>query len=256
VEKNRGAWMATFISAGTLGLAAGPAIFSLVSTNAGLDKTYWIAVPGILVSALLYFVLPEAPARPRSKSHIDWDALRAVRKPLVILFMAVFIRSVVQITFSQMLPLYLNHERGMPVTQANLLLSGYLAAGAIGGFLGGRLADRMGGKRVIQLSMIGCVPLLAVFFLTTGWVAQAALLAGGLVLLFTIPVNVVMAQDLVPSQTGTVSALMMGFAWGTAGLIFVPAVGWAGDIFSLHAVLFSLLVFPVLGFFLTRMLPE
>ena len=83
-----------------------------------------------------------------------------------------------------------------------------------------------------------------------------ALLAGGLILLFTIPVNVVMAQELVPSQTGTVSALMMGFAWGLAGLVFVPAAGWAGDVFSLHVVLFSLLVFPLIGLLPTRLLPD
>ena len=77
-----------------------------------------------------------------------------------------------------------------------------------------------------------------------------------LVLLFTIPVNVVMAQELVPGQTGTVSALMMGFAWGTAGLLFVPAVGQIGDVFSLHWVLFALLVFPLIGFWSTRLLPD
>ena len=66
----------------------------------------------------------------------------------------------------------------------------------------------------------------------------------------------VMAQELVPSQTGTVSALMMGFAWGAAGFLFVPAAGYAADLFSLHHVMAALLVFPVGGFFLARMLPE
>jgi FSR family fosmidomycin resistance protein-like MFS transporter len=256
VEKNRGTWMAIFISAGTAGLAAGPLVFSFVATRAGLERTYLAALPGLLATTLLFFVLPGVTPRARRNGHIDWDALRAARKPLVILFLAVFIRSIIQITYMQLLPLYLHLERGFPVTQANLLLSGYLVAGAIGGLAGGRLADRIGGRRVIQASMIGCVPPLALFFLASGWVAHVGLLAGGLVLLFTIPVNVVMAQELVPSQTGTVSALMMGFAWGLAGLVFVPAVGWAGDVFSLHSALFVLLVFPLVGFLLARSLPR
>jgi len=78
----------------------------------------------------------------------------------------------------------------------------------------------------------------------------------GLMLLFTIPVNVVMAQELVPSQAGTVSALMMGFAWGMAGLIFIPITGWAGDHFTLHRALFVLGLFPVIGIFLTLKLPK
>ena len=85
---------------------------------------------------------------------------------------------------------------------------------------------------------------------------MAGLLAGGLVLLFTIPVNVVMAQELAPGQVGTVSALMMGFAWGMAGMLFVPLSGWAADLWSLHTALAALLVFPVAGFFLARLLPK
>jgi len=69
-------------------------------------------------------------------------------------------------------------------------------------------------------------------------------------LLFTIPVNVVMAQELVPAQAGTVSSLMMGFAWGMAGLVFIPLVGRASDVFSMHAVLMALLAFPLAGFLL------
>jgi hypothetical protein len=49
---------------------------------------------------------------------------------------------------------------------------------------------------------------------------------------------------------------MMGFAWGTAGLIFVPLTGWISDQVSLHFALESLLLFPVLGFFLARRLPQ
>jgi FSR family fosmidomycin resistance protein-like MFS transporter len=60
-----------------------------------------------------------------------------------------------------------------------------------------------------------------------------------------------MAQELAPAQVGTVSALMMGFAWGMAGMIFVPVVGWASDLLSMHQVMVSLLAFPLLGFFLT-----
>lgn len=165
-------------------------------------------------------------------------------------------RSVVQIAYTQFLPLYLYRERGLGYTHSNLVLSAYIGAGALGGMAGGWLADRIGGKRVILISMIGSAPLMAVFFMTTGWISMAGLLAGGLILLFTIPVNVVMAQELAPKQAGTVSALMMGFAWGAAGVLVMPIAGWASDYFSMHAVLFSLLAFPLLGFFVTRLLPQ
>ena len=77
-----------------------------------------------------------------------------------------------------------------------------------------------------------------------------------LMLLFTLPVNVIMAQELAPTQSGTVSALMMGFAWGTAGMIFIPLMGWFADVFSMQAAFTTLLVFPLIGFVLALRLPR
>jgi MFS transporter, FSR family, fosmidomycin resistance protein len=254
---NRARWMAVFISAGTLGLAFGPAFFSGLFRARGLAGAAWGAVPGVLVTVLLLSLLPSATdedRRTRVKFHLA--PLRAVWKPLTILYLLVFIRSVVQISFTQFLPLYLSRERGYSLTNAGWGLSLFLASGAIGGFIGGHLADRFGGRRIIMISMIGSVPFLATFFWAHGGLSLAGLAVGGLVLLFTIPVNVVMAQELVPSQAGTVSALMMGFAWGMAGMIFIPLIGWAADRVTLHHALAAGLLLPVAGFFLTMRLPK
>lgn len=255
VTSSRGTWMAVFISSGTLGYALGPTYFSYAPQWLGLENLYWAAVPGLLCSLFLWFTMAPAEASGPGKGF-DLEPLRAVRRPLTILYFCVFIRSIVQVTFGQLLPLYLNRERGLSVTEANFVLSAYLACGAIGGFTGGRLSDRIGGRKVIMLSMLGCVPFLFLFFATSGLLSFASLLLAGLLLLFTIPVNVVMAQELAPDQSGTVSALMMGFAWGMAGMIFIPLTGWLSDHYGMHASLRLLAAFPVLGFFLARMLPE
>jgi FSR family fosmidomycin resistance protein-like MFS transporter len=193
---------------------------------------------------------------PHLRNHFDWTPLRAVWKPLTILYFLVFIRSIIQVVFGQFLPLYLNRERGFTFTAAAYSLTLYLASGAIGGFLGGHMADRFGGRRVIMISMAGCLPFAWLFFFSGGTISLIGLALTGLILLFTIPVNVVMAQELVPAQAGTVSALMMGFAWGMAGLIFIPLTGWAGDHFTLHHALAALSFFPVIGFFLALKLPK
>lgn len=247
--------MAVFISAGTLGMALGPTIFSALIETFGFESVVWAAMPGVAVTGFLLLRLHGAPAHSRER-RIDWDALRAVQGPLIVHYFLVFLRSVVQITFAQFLPLYLIRERGLSLASANHTLSLYLTAGALGGFLGGHLADRFGGRTVILISMIGSVPFLAAFFATTGIVSAVALFAAGFVLLFTIPVNVVMAQQLAPSQAGTVSALMMGFSWGMAGLIFVPLTGWLADSISLDRALSLLVLAPVAGFLLALRLPR
>ncbi len=255
IESNRSRAMAVFVSAGTLGFALGPLFFSLLARGFGLSGVWTGAIPGILVSVLLLTLLPAPPQRASHGPAFDWQPLLKFWKPITLLFTLVFLRSVVQVVFGQFIPLYLTIERGFSNTIASLGLSIYVTAGAIGGLVGGHLADRFGGKLVIALSMIGSVPFLLAFFLTRGAVSIIALAAGGLVLLFTIPVNVVMAQELVPAQAATVSALMMGFAYGTSGLIFIPLTGWMSDLFSIHCALMALLAFPLVGFGLSLLLP-
>lgn len=258
IASHRGRWMAVFISAGSLGLAFGPLYYSTILTRWGLTLAAWAAIPGILISLLLLLRMPphRHSAVHKPAKHFEWEPLRAVWKPLTILYFLVFIRSIIQIVFTQFLPLFLHRERNFDLPSASYTLSLFLAAGAIGGFAGGHLADRFGNRRIILFSMIGCLPFLALFFLTTGPMSIIGLSLAALILLFTVPVNVVMAQDLVPSQVGTVSALMMGFAWGMAGFIFIPLTGWVADHSSLRLALGMLSVFPVAGIALSLKLPK
>jgi MFS transporter, FSR family, fosmidomycin resistance protein len=257
IAKDRARWMAVFISAGTLGMAFGPSVLTAFTGRFGFERVIWAAVPGILTTLLLVSALPAASVdRMGPRSQFDWAPLRAVWKPMLLLYLAVFVRSAVQVTYTQFLPLYLHRERGFSLPDAAHTLTLYLTCGAFGGFVGGHLADRFGSRRVILWSFAGSVPFLAAFCLLDGVLSILGLALGGLILLFTIPVNVVAAQQLVPSQAGTVSALMMGFAWGMAGMICIPVTGWISDLFSLRVALTALLICPAIGFLLTLKLPK
>jgi FSR family fosmidomycin resistance protein-like MFS transporter len=160
------------------------------------------------------------------------------------------------VAFAQLLPLYLNKERGYSLHTSSLALSLYLAGGALGGFLGGHIADKFGGRRVVLASMLGSLPFLLLFFHADGWLALTGLVMTGVVLLTTNPINIVMAQELAPGQSSTVSALMMGFSWGMAGLICVPLAGAMADRYSLDTVLQLFALFPLAGFLLALKLPK
>jgi FSR family fosmidomycin resistance protein-like MFS transporter len=257
IGANRARWMAVFISAGTLGLALGPTYYASVFQWAGAERSYIAAIPGVLVTIVLIFLLKQpAHLAGAAPGKINFEALRAVRRPLVILHLLVVLRSAVQIVFGQLLPLYLHRERGFSLIEAASALTMFQVAGAVGGFAGGTLTDKFGGRKVILISMLGCVPFLALFFFGHGLQSMIGLALSGLILLFTIPVNVVMAQDLAPGQAGTVSSLMMGFAWGIAGMVFIPLIGFLSDKFSMQTTMSALTVFPLIGFFLTLALPK
>jgi FSR family fosmidomycin resistance protein-like MFS transporter len=257
IQVNRGRAMAAFISSGTLGLAVGPAYFSWVTGALGLPRTYWAALPGVAMTGLLLSLLRLAPpSDSKMKVSFDLAPLRAVRRPLTILFLLVVVRSIVQVTFAQLLPLYLRLDRGYSLSTAGYITSLYLLAGALGGFTGGNLADRFGGRRVIILSMIWSMPFLLLFVFTRGALSIAGLILGGAILLFTIPVNVMMGQALAPDNAGTVSALMMGAAWGAAGIFFIPLTGWVSDHYSMQHAFVGLVMAPLVGFALALRLPK
>lgn len=257
VRRNRGGSMAVFISAGTVGMAAAPIFFERWIALFGFDRLPWASLLGVAMSVVLILNVREPEGLRAKRSHFDRQLLLSQWKPLTILYLGVFLRSAIQVVYAQYLVLYLSRERGFSVRSAAYGATAYLIAGALGGFLGGHLSDRFGAKKVIQWSFLWSMPFLAAFFYVREPVLAIALLAaGGFILLFTIPVNVVVAQKLVPTQAGTVSALLMGFAWGGSGLVFLPLVGWSAEWLGLHSVLFSLVFLSLPAWFLTRQLPE
>jgi FSR family fosmidomycin resistance protein-like MFS transporter len=251
-----GLGVAFFIASGMLGFSLGPVYFSLITERFGFGWLPLGIVPGVLVCALLFLKLPpprvEEHSRPRG---LDAGALRATWKPIALHYGLVVLRSVVHLGIGQFLTLYLYNERGFTFAQASLALTLFFASAAGGAVMGGNLADRFGGKRVVLTSMIASVPFFWLFLASSGWVSLVSLFVGGLILLLTIPVNVVMAQRIVPSKAGTVTALMMGFAWGMVGITFIPFIGWLADRVGLEAVLWGVVSTPLLGFLLALRLP-
>ena len=100
------------------------------------------------------------------------------------------------------------------------------------------------------------MPFLALAPTLSGWTFVVVLAIGGLLLQSTLPVNVTFGQVVAPISAATVSSLMMGFAWGTSGLLFIPMTGWISDLFSMQTAFIGLVLFPLIGFFLALKLPK
>src|SRR5262245_38184419 len=85
--------------------------------------------------------------------------------------------------------------------------------------------------------------------------SNVLLMAGGTVLNLPIPISVVMAQRLVPGGASTVSALMMGFAWG-AGALMTPLVGVLSERFGFAPALMVVSLFPLVSAALLWLYPK
>lgn len=252
---SHGRQLSLFIGAGMLGYAVGPIYITGVILLGGLGQSYWAALPGIAMS--LYLLAAARPQRP----PVAMDTGRGLamvlarhRSLLGRLYLLVVLRSVIQLSFVSFLPLYMT-DQGLSALRANQYLSLFLLAGAISTFLGGSLADRFGERRLIVWSMALCFPLLELFLVSDGSLRPLLCAGAGASLLVTNAINLSMAQKLVPEASGTVSALMMGFAWGMAGL-FVPVAGLLSEYFGLQITLMVYSGAALMGFGVALSLPS
>lgn len=250
-----GLQLSFFIAFGMIGYSLGPLYITLVIEWLGLRHSYWAAIPGVVLGGYLLLRGP-TPVHVARKGRAR-GILRGLRlrwKPMSTLFALVVLRSAVQLAMVAFLPLLLT-ARGASDLAGSQVLTLFLLLGGGAVFLGGTLMDRIGGRAVIILSSLLFVPLLVGFLLTRGPLSVLLCILGGGALLLTLPVNVAMAQRLVPGGAGTVSALMMGFAWGVGG-VAVPLVGRISDQVGLETAFLGLLLVSSPSIVLAWLLPS
>jgi FSR family fosmidomycin resistance protein-like MFS transporter len=248
--------MAVFITGGTLGGSLGPLVAVAVVGRVGLEHSWLAMFPGLALAVALIAVLAKrhgtAPmARPEATPALR--ELRPVLRPLALLYLAVVTRSAVSYGFMTFLPMYL-HGLGYPVAFGGTALTAYLALGALGGFAGGWLAERVGGRRVVVQSFVGAIPLFLAFLVLPTLPGLVCLVAGSFVLQGSQPVNVVLGQELAPRHSSTISSLLMGAAWGVGALVVAP-VGMLADAFGLRVGLAALTAVLLPGLLCALALP-
>ena len=253
--EQRGMAMSTHITSGTVGQAMAPLVFAPFVQQFGLRATPLLMIPALVV--LLFVLLRRIPTFDRLQEHHGAGGLSALRpyaKPLTLLYLIVVLRTLTAMSFSTFLPVLLT-RRGQSLAQAGTVVSIYLIAVGLGGFIGGPSADRFGPRRVIILSLVCSVPFLMIAPLFQGPLFVLLVAIGGFLLQSTLPVNVTFAQLIAPISAATVSSLMMGFAWGMGGLT-VPLVGMLADRIGIEHALIALSALPLLAAMLAIPLPS
>ncbi len=245
--------MSFHITAGSLGFSLGPLVFAPFADRFGLQWMALLMVPALVILA---FRLPKIPRIDSLQDRHESGGFRALRpyaKPLTLLYLIVVVRTLASLSFATFMPVMLT-RRGMSVGEAGIAVAVYLFATSAGGFFGGPLADRWGARRMIMASLVTAVPFLAMAPTFDGWAFVGLVSVGGFLLQSTLPVNVTFGQMIAPISAATVSSLMMGFGWGTAGLS-VPFVGMLADRVGIERALIAMAFMPLGAALLTIPLP-
>jgi MFS transporter, FSR family, fosmidomycin resistance protein len=255
--KNKALTVSLFSAGGTIGLALGPSLILLVARTVGLEFSPLLMLPGVVLGVAMYVF---SPPQGRAEGVVNprlFD-IGLFRGPVGLLCVSGILRSVSYVTFTNAVPLYLVSQgvaRDSAVISSTLLAFS-LAAG-FGGIVAGALGRRLSPQLLITATMVLALPCFYAIFLTPAgsplyfvWVVLAgALINAGL------PLMVVAAQNLAPHAVGTASGMMMGFTWGSAGVLYILN-GWVQELVGLTAAMqlsfLSLIPGALLAFWVLR----
>ena len=238
---------------GNVGASAGPLLAAFFILPRGQESLAWLALlmlGGIaILAALGRWYKYNGHARPQPKSGAArTNALpaRQMRRAMAVLMALMFSKFFYVTSITTYYIFYLMHAFHLPIETTQIYLFVFLAASAVGTFIGGPIGDRVGRKTVIWGSILGVLP----FSLALPYVGLTATVALsiiiGLVLSSAFSAIVVYGQELMPGRVGMVSGLFFGIAFGLGG-IGAAVLGEVADWTSIEFVYRVCAFLPAIG---------
>ncbi|WP_167767623.1 MFS transporter [Bradyrhizobium frederickii] len=209
---------------GSFGTSMGPVLAALIVVPFGQGSIAWFSSIAFLAILILWRIgrwyAPQITAKKMAavQAHPDAPSSRRVAVALLVLVALLFSKQLYVSSLSSYYIFYLIDRFGVSTQAAQIYLFIFLAANAVGAFLGGPLGDRFGRKIVIWMSILGALPFtLALPY--AGLAASAVLsIVIGLIISSTTSSIIVFAQELVPHRFGMISGVFFGVAFGIGGL--------------------------------------
>jgi len=247
--------MSIYVTAGTVGVAAGPLIGILIFGAYGTHGTGLLVIPGLVTGSYLLW-------RMRGRAAVATAAIRhAAGSPQAVPIFALaavigvmMSRSWTVNVFQAFTPTWYRQLGYGPEFYGPLATTLVLASAA--GTVGcGSLADRYGRRTVILATLVLSVPAVLLFTLYPGpWAFGSAILIGVLAA-STAPLMLLMAQQLMAARAGLASGLVMGLGFVT-GAIGVPINGAIADAIGLQKSLMTHVILVILTIGIAWFLPR
>ncbi len=246
-----------FMLGGNLGYSLGPFFVLMIVIELGLKWSFLTSLPALAMAWLLYRNALLAVKSPPVSSISSVQTKSFSNRPIlgfVVLLSIVVLRVTTASSLLTFLPL-IQKLRGFSLIVAGSSNTVFMACGAMGGLVGGYLADRVERKSVILVSFFLAILTLSAFLWLKGPVSFLILALLGFLLFVSEPSCIVLAQEMVPHQARTASGLIMGMAWGLGG-VGVLGTGVLADLFGIEWALRFLLILPSGSFILSFFLPR
>ena len=258
--EQKSAGIAMFMLGGNGGFAVGPILAAVVLGWMGVRGTAVLGLIGLLIAPFLYFLTGRAQKQGSDKKKASWKIElnpTFTTTVVVALILVMSLRAMSQQSFSSFTPQFFVDIAGFSKAHASALSSVMLFVLAFGTLVGGVLADRIGGVKVMAGSMLVSAPLMAAMFLLGDWRAFWVAPFLGFASGAAWPPMLVMAQSLFPKNAGVGSGVALGFVFAMGG-IGLQITGWLAEPHRLGLLTSMLIlsVVPLITAMLVMLLPN
>ena len=234
-----------FMVGGNAGYGLGPFLILLVVSNLGLNWSFLSCLPALGLVWLLYRYAPRGeksiPPTPGSPSH-GGSLMNRPLPSFGLLLGVVVLRVTAVLSLTTFLPM-IQKLRGFSLLAAGSSFTVFMVCGALGGLIGGLLADRIGRKKIIVASSVLILPAFLAFLVWKGPASFLILSLLGFLFFLSESACIVLAQEMAPGKARTVSGIIMGMAWGLAGF-GVLGTGALADALGIEWAMRLLLLLP------------
>lgn len=252
----RGLSQSIYQVGGNSGQALAPLISAFILVPLGQTG----AALFLFVAALGIFILSKISRW--YKEQLEQEKLQKVKKVLLsslpemtrkqigialtLLLIIIFARSFYVTNITSFYIFHLMETYGLTIQQGQLYIFLFLGVGAAGTFFGGPLADKIGRKNVIVMSLAVPIPLALILPYMPLYAVLLLLGLIGFFIMLSFSVTVVYAQELVPSKIGTMAGLTVGLAFGM-GAIGGVVIGILMDSIGVYETMVVVSFLPLLG---------
>lgn len=250
----RGLSQSIYQVGGNAGQALAPLITAVVLIPFGQKGALWFAPVAFAAVLLLTYIarwysdrlIDFRPKKTKVNTSGRTANKKAIGAALFLILFLIFARSWYISSITNFYSFYLMGQYSFSMSTAQIFIFAFLAAGALGTFFGGPLADRFGRKKVILVSLVGSAPVTILLPFVNSIASFILLLLSGFIIMTSFSVTVVYAQELVPGKIGTMAGLTVGLAFGM-GAIGSVALGSIADLIGIASMIRMVGFLPLLG---------
>ena len=245
--------MSYFAAGGSAGFFLAPALATPALDSLGVGATALFIPPAVLMAFVLLRHQRRTPAQHSTADHgggVDRPGMFAALTCVEV------VRSTVAFGMNTFVSLYWIRHLGASSALGGTALTLELAGGVLGTLAGGRIGDRIGLVRTVQLGNALLIPsLIALLACNNKYAALPLVLLTGLITNLPFAVLIKLGQDYLPTRPGTAAGVTLGLAVSAGGL-FMPLLGLVADKHGPRGAFVVLTAIPLLAIAISAALRE